>query len=64
MGSPLEPDVQNNAHQRDPAPVPVGGEGQGGAELEAGFTLDESLGETIDWYRDYFARQDEQTRAA
>jgi len=28
------------------------------------FTLDESLGETIEWYREHFARQGEAGRGA
>ena len=35
MGSSLEPDVRNEAQRRDPAPVPLGGEGATPARLEA-----------------------------
>jgi CDP-glucose 4,6-dehydratase len=65
MRSPLEPDVQNNASNEIRHQFLSAARARAELSWKPSFTLDESLGETIEWYRDYFARQDEQSiRAA
>lgn len=64
MGSPLEPDVQNTASNEIRHQFLSAARARAELKWQSRFTLDEALSETIEWYRDHFARQDERAARA
>jgi CDP-glucose 4,6-dehydratase len=64
MHSPLAPDVQDVASNEIRHQFLSAARARAELGWRPRFALDEALGETVEWYREYFARQDGRARAA